>query len=293
VKEIHINDALEDPELMLAMQMADVSGRLESRTDVLGIRANYGTGILTSMFGAEIYKMPREMKTLPTTRSFNSREKMEEILAAGIPDRFTGFGKDVFYFGEMCADLFQQYPNISKYVPVFHPDTQGPLDIAELMWGSEMFYDMYDDPEFVHEVLELITETYIHVMDKWYEIIPADETFNVHWKMLHRGKIMLRNDSAMNLSPDMYQEFALPYDKRLLDYYGGGCVHFCGRGDHYIEHLTSVESLTAINLSQPHLNDMDKIYAAAARGGKKIIGLNREAGEAYAKRPDAVKGMIY
>jgi len=292
VKKININDALEDYELMLDMQLAMVSDQLGSTASALGMRANYGTGIMSSLFGAEIFKMPREMNTLPTTRAFNDSSTIRKLLDNGIPDLSRGFGQHVFAFGEMCKEILQDYPLISQYVRMYHPDTQGPLDIAELLWGSEIFYEMYDDPEFVHAVLNLITDTYMKFLDKWFGLFPAKEDLNVHWHLLHKGKIMLRNDSAMNLSPEMYAEFALPYDKRLLEYYGGGCVHFCGRGDHYIERLCGIDALTSINLSQPHLNDMEKIYRVVNSAGKKIIGLDRGTCEKYAVSPGAVKGML-
>lgn len=238
--------------------------------------------------------MPREMHTLPTTRSFNDTDRIRSTLEAGVPDLNGGFGGRVFAFGELCAEVFKDYPKISRYVQVYHPDTQGPLDLAELLWGGEMFYEMFDDPDFVHDVLNLITETYIRFMDRWYSIIPkVTEGLTVHWGLMHKGTILLRNDSAMNLSPDFYREFSVPYDSRLLEYYGGGCMHFCGRGDHYIDLLTSIPGLTGVNLSQPHLNDMEKIYAAVIRNGKKIIGFPPAVAAEYTARPDAVRGMIH
>ena len=292
IQRININDALDNYELMLDMQLAMVSDQLGSPTSALGMRANYGTGIMTSLFGAEIFKMPRETDTLPTTRSLNDRNAVKNILEKGIPDLSHGFGESVFTFGAFCRELLQDYPQISQHVQMYHPDTQGPLDVAELLWGSEIFYDMYDEPDFVHDVISLITDTYIKVLDKWFTIFPAKEDLNVHWHLIHKGKIMLRNDSAMNLSPEMYAEFALPYDKHLLEYYGGGCVHFCGRGDHYIDRLCQINALTSINLSQPHLNDMEQIYRTTFAARKKIIGLDRNTCEKYAASQGAVPGML-
>ena len=171
--------------------------------------------------------------------------------------------------------------------------TKGPLDIAELLWGSEMFYELYDDPDLVHAVMQLITDTYISFLDRWFKLYPIRSDLNVHWGFWMRGGICLRNDSATNLSSEQYREFVFKYDKHLLDYYGGGIVHYCGRGDHYIDILASASNLTGINLSQPHLNDMDKVFNAAFSNGKKIIDIARSAYEEYAKRPDAIPGMIF
>ena len=293
IHQIHINDALHDRELMLDMQLAELSGRLSTPHAPLGIRANYGTGIMTSLFGAEIFEMPREMNTLPTTRSFNDSNRIRSILDKGIPDLNGGFGTDVFAFGETCAEILEAYPNIGRYVHIYHPDTQGPLDIAELLWGGEMFYEMYDDPDFVHNVLSLITETYTQFMEQWYRIIPMDTDLSMHWNLMHRGPIMIRNDSAMNISPEMYQEYAMKYDAQLLRHFGGGCIHFCGRGDHYIDLLTQIPELTGFNPGQPHLNDMEKLMTAAARGGKKLLSCHADSALTYAARPDAILGIIH
>lgn len=272
IKPVHINDALRDYELMLDMQLADLSARLSGSAS-LGIRANYGTGIMPSLFGAEVFEMPPETNTLPTTVSCNDSDKIREILEKGLPDLYAGFGKDVFAFGEMCAEIFEHYPKIKKYVQVYHPDLQGTLDIAELLWGSEMFYEMYDDPDFVHSVLRLITNTYKAFLEKWYTIIPKEPDLSVHWGIIHRGPIMLRLDSGMNLSADFYREYSMPYDKELFDHFGGGCMHFCGTGSHYIDALCEIESMYGFNCSQPHLNDADKLFAAALKNNKKIISL--------------------
>ena len=290
LKNVHINDALHDFDLMLAYELEGVSKKLAGN-EPLSIRANYGTGIMTSLFGAPIFEMPREMNTLPTTRSFNDSDKIREILDGGMPDLFGGFGGDVLRFGEYCSQIFEKYPKIKKYVKIYHPDTQGPLDIAELLWGSEMFYEMYDDTDFVHGVMRLITDTYKAFLDKWYSIVPKEKELSVHWGIIHRGNIMLRLDSAMNLSPDFYNEFSKPYDRELFDHFGGGCLHFCGRGDHYVESACEIESLYGFNISQPHLNDMSKIFAAAERNNKKILQL-RDASY-YAELHGVKNGIVY
>ena len=140
LREIHINDALHDTELMLDFELASLSKKLSHPTSALGIRANYGTGIMTSLFGAEIFEMPRDTNTLPSTRSFNDSDRIRKCLEAGMPNLRDGFGGDVLRFGEECAEIFRRYPKIQKYVDLYHPDTQGPLDITELLWGGEMFY---------------------------------------------------------------------------------------------------------------------------------------------------------
>ncbi len=273
VPAININDALADTETMLVHQLAGVSHALKTETLNLAVRANYGTGILSSLFGAEIFEMPREMNTLPTTKPFNDTEVIRTLAEKGIPDLENGFGARVFAFGRLWLQVCAAYPKIAKYVSIYHPDLQGPLDICELMWGCEMFYAMYDEPELVHAILSVITDTYIRFLDRWFSMFPCGVEMNVHWaNMRHRGRIMLRCDSAMNLSPEFYEEFAMPYDARLFAHFGGGAMHFCGKGDHYIDLLCSQPLLYSVNLSQLHLNDMETIWRATVDRGISILG---------------------
>lgn len=292
LENIHINDAIENLDLMLAMQLEGVSRALGGRNQALGIRANYGTGIMTSIFGAELFKMPREQATLPTTLPVGE-DRVREIVSAGMPDIKTGLGAKVFEFGEFCKETFAKYPKIQKYLYVYHPDTQGPLDITDLLWGSDVFYALYDDPDLVHDMMRLSTDTYKAVLDKWFGIFPNREDINLHWDYWMKGNICLRNDSAVNLSPDQYKEFSFDYDKEVLEYYGGGMLHYCGKGDHFVGLATECEALTSVNLSQPHLNNMDKVYEATVLKGKKLLDLTPATCAEYANRKDAEKGIIF
>ena len=41
------------------------------------------------------------------------------------------------------------------------PDMQGPFCNLQLIRGDQLFYDLYDDPDMIHEALDLITDTMI------------------------------------------------------------------------------------------------------------------------------------
>ena len=283
--DININDALRDYETMIVSEMKGVSWTLGTGGNNLAVRANYGSAILATLFGAEIFEMPRHTNTLPTARSFGSTDRIRKMIDAGVPDLSAGFGERVFRCGEFYREIGEAYPKIGRYVSVYHPDLQGPLDICELLWGEEMFYAMYDEPELVHAAMALITETYIRFMDKWFRLFPCGTEMNAHWSHLrHRGRIALRSDSAMNLSPELYREFAVPCDRILFEHFGGGIMHFCGRGDHYIAHLCDQPMLTGVNMSQPHLNDMEIIYQNTVDRGIPLLGFPPERAWADAPR---------
>lgn len=284
--DIPINDALDDYEKMALREFKGCSDVIsDAKNSALpNVRSNYGTGIMSSLFGCELFIMDKEHNTLPTTIPLKGgADAIRLLLDKGVPDLDNGLGSKVFEMGEYFVKLMRDYPKISKYVTLYHPDTQGPLDICELVWGSELFIDLFDNPQLVHDFLNLITETYIAFMNRWSEIVPFPKDYSVHWSAMHKGNIVIRDDSAMNLSPEMFGEFVMPYDSKLLERFGGGFIHFCGRGDHYIEQMCNMPGLYAVQLSQSHLNDMEKILRNTVDKGIKMLIFSREHAEQYLK----------
>jgi hypothetical protein len=295
--EIMINEAIRENgcEKMLVRELKTVADALENGTGAIGcIRANYGTGILPSVFGAGIFYMDDSANTLPTSIPIEGKDKIAEIVARGVPHAKTGLMKKVFEFAAYFREATKSYPKIRKYIHLYHPDFQGPMDVVELLWGSPLFLDVYDSPEMVKNLLALVTDTYIYFMQQWNRVVlPFDRNYSAHWSMLIRGQITLRNDSAMNFSPEMYDEFIRPHDQKIFDAFGGGMIHFCGRGSHYIQRMTGMRNLFAVNLSQPQLNDMDIIYANTIEKDIRIVGFNYDVAKEAQKNGRRFHGKVH
>jgi hypothetical protein len=292
--KVSINAGLENYADMALHQYGSCSQSLAAGSGLfLAVRCNYGTSILPLLFGVEPFVMDEELDTLPTSRPLHDVDAIERLVDAGVPDIYRGYGSRVLKMGEHYKAIAEEYPKIGKYVHIYHPDLQGPMDICEVVWGSSIFYSLYDRPDLVKALLELVTETYIKFLRAWVEIVPFREGGNVHWGLFHKGNIMLRDDSAMNLSPDVYDEFIRPYDQRLLNEFGGGAIHFCGRGDHYIPSMSEMDGLYAINMSQPEYNDMETIFANTVDKGINIIGFNRTVAEEAVARGRDLHGRVH
>lgn len=290
---VSINAALEDYDAMALQQFGECSRRLAAAEGLLlNVRCNYGTSIIPSLFGAEPFVMDDEMNTLPTSRPLEP-DDINRCLERGVPDLRAGDGGKVLQMGECYIAIAREYPRIGKCVFVYHPDLQGPMDIVELLWGSSIFYALYDVPDLVKELLELVTATYIAFMRAWEKVVPFRDGHAAHWGFLHGGRIMIRDDSAMNLSPEMVEEFVLPYDRRLLNEFGGGAIHFCGRGDHYIEAMSALPGLHAVNLTQPECNDMEAIFTHTVDKGVNLIGLQRQAAEEALSHGRSLGGRVH
>ena len=288
---VHINDAIDDPDQMLLDQFRTPSQILaDANGGRLSVRCNYGTGILPSLLGGELFIMPRETNTLPTTRPLHDTDRVKAVLEAGAPDLHGGLAGRVFECAERYRDIFARYPKIGRWVELYHPDMQGPIDIVELLWGSEMFLAFHDAAELLHDVLALVTETFIRFMHIWQEAAPRAGRHWAHWSVTMAGHVLLPNDSLMNLSPQAYVEFVRPRDQQIFDEFGGGAIHFCGRGEHFIEAMAQMRGLTAVHLSQPEYNDMEHIYRHTVDKGIKLLALSPQTAR-RAARP--LRGRVH
>ncbi|MBN2132921.1 MAG: hypothetical protein JW741_25705 [Sedimentisphaerales bacterium] len=274
-----VNEALDDLEKMALQQLEPCSQALaEGSGALLAVRCNYGTAILPSLFGAELFRMGEDLDTLPTCRPLaGGADAVKRLVDRGVPDLNTGLGGKVFQMGEYYRQLFAAYPKLERYAHIYHPDLQGPMNVCEMLWGGSLYVDFYDKPDLIKEFLSLITETYIRFMRRWDEIVAPLDGWAVHWSMLHKGHVMIRDDAATNFSPEMFEEFVRPYDQRLLDAFGGGGIHFCGRGDHFIATVAEMSGVYTVNMTQPDLNDTEIIFRSTIDKGITLIGLEAEA----------------
>lgn len=290
-----VNDALDDPEAMALQQLEGCSQALaEGSGALLSVRCNYGTAILPSLFGGELFLMGREIDTLPACRPLaGGNEAVKRLLDRGVPDLDAGQGGQVFEMGQRFKELFAAYPKLTKYVYVYHPDLQGPMNVCEMLWGGSLYVDLYDKPELIRDFLALITETYLRLMRRWRQIVPPLDGYGVHWSMLHRGRIMVRDDAATNLSPAMFDEFVRPYDERLLDALGGGGIHFCGRGDHFIGRVAAMPGVYGVNMTQPHLNNLETAFRATIDRGVPLLGFDRDVAQQLLDQGRDLRGKVH
>ncbi|MBI5835039.1 MAG: hypothetical protein HZB16_22270 [Armatimonadetes bacterium] len=291
---VGVNAALEDFDQMALQQFAGCSAQLAAGSGLLlNVRCNYGSSIVPLLFGVEPFVMADAMNTLPTSRPLHDSAAIARLVEAGVPDLDTGYGARVFEMGRRFVDILAAYPRLGRHVHLYHPDTQGPMDVCEVVWGSEVFYALYDEPDLVKAFLDLICETYTAFLGRWQQLVPWEQPGNSHWGYYHGGRVMIRDDSAMNLSPAQFDEFIAPYDQRLLDAFGGGAIHFCGRGDHYIDRLPAMRGVHAVNLSQPEYNDMERIYAHTVDRGINLLGLNRATAEQALAAGRSLAGRVH
>jgi hypothetical protein len=293
--QVRVNETLDDFDRMALQQFRGCSEVMRQGSgSPMTVRCNYGTPIMALLFGAELFIMPDETNTLPGNRPVpGGAEGIRKVLDRGAPSLDHPYLQKVYEMGRRFMSIKARFPKIGRHVYLYHPDLQGPMDILEMVWGSELFPDLYEEPELVHEALKLITETYIKVLREWERIVPLSfDGYAPHWSLWHKGAVMLRDDSAMNLSPAMFEEFIKPYDQRILDEFGGGAIHACGRVDHYIASLAAMPGMHGFNMSQPDLNDMEKVYANTVDRDVVLLNLSHAEVDAALARGRDLRGRV-
>ncbi len=103
-----------------------------------------------------------------------------------------------------------------------------PFDVALLVRGAtELFEDLYEDPDGVHALMDVITETCIMWANAQYEATGGTIR-----------QIMFSDDSGSQLSPEHWEAFSGQYMKRLVESIPDDVItiaHNCYRVAHLLE----------------------------------------------------------
>jgi len=238
----------------------------------LQIRSNHGVGIVASLFGMKTRILN---DSLPCVVPIQDKNEIKKIVKRGIPDFKTGLGQRVFNAHQFYHEKLKKYPKCARGIKITHPDMQGPFDIAHQIIGSEIFLMLYDRRDLIHELLELITQTYIQyrkfIEDNYHLNDKADEDMiYIHGDICY-GKVVIKDDTPqVSLSPKMYEEFGSKYNKKIFDEFKG-TYHCCGKiNDHIYKILDKYKNVKGINYGNPELHDIKDLYKKN-KGEKRAI----------------------
>jgi len=242
-----------DKEKMLYGHLEEIADCVQNAFDApLCLRPNFGTIFIPIMFGLE-YKVPKD--TFAWLTSHLSKDEIKKFEFPNL-DKIDMLKKAIEYIRFFKEEL-------PEWIHVYLPDTLGPFEIAHAVYGDNIFYDLYDDPEFIHRLLKLCTSMYIQVTEKLKEVIEEERTICYHGHALSRGIYMrsggirISEDSATLVSPKHIDEFIIPYDREALKAFGGGFVHYCGKHDYLLESFLKLDEVRAIHLGNPEMYYFD------------------------------------
>jgi hypothetical protein len=260
-------EALADPEKMLFNELVSAWGTSICHREAVGddlpctIRANFGTVIIASLFGARIEQNGEDP---PWARSFESRAEFVAALDRDPLDFSQGWCPRVVERYAYYRATLARYPALLGVVKRVLPDLQGPLDTVEMLRGSELYIDLCQDPGLVAEALGKVATAQIGFAQ---HLAPYLNDGPPGWAHQHGfvipGQVLLRLDSGLTISSRMYREQIAPHDERVLRELGGGGLHSCGRLAHHAAEYLRVPSVRCLDLGQPELNELDPLYALA------------------------------
>ena len=278
-------EGFEDPRAMLQNELLSrvVPGVLLGDDSPAALRSNHGTIQIASLLGGR-WEVAED--DFPWVRSFGSVERIREIAAGkGAVDLGGGILPRSFATLEFYREKLRSFPACEEVIQVALPDLQGPLDTAEQLWGSDIYYAFGDDRELLDGILGRVVEVMLQVAGEFRRRgrERLDPVANTQHGYMIPGRLLIRDDSAIMLSAEMYGEFVGPHDGRLLREVGGGAVHFCGNGEQLIGPLLEIPDLRGVDISQPHLVDLGRIYGRCRERGVAITGIPRS-------REDLVSG---
>lgn len=156
--------------------------------------------------------------------------RVEDIDTLAVPDPSGGLnGQIIEWYQEMKAvvddfDLRLNGEPLAIEVTLNHPG--GPIPSAFALCGSNLFLWMASDPDRVHRLLEIVTQSHLNCIALFDEIVGRDP----------EHPIWLGCDSGEMMSGKMFQAFVVPYYVRIWEKYPCPRVfHMCGKITHLLE----------------------------------------------------------
>jgi len=281
LKEIHF-----DSEKMLEYGLREALRAISGGGDAVpSVRANMGCSVYPSLLGVTPLLFEDKM---PWVKEHLTREQLSRMEPGQIvPD--SDFAVALEHMHYMSRKL-ENSP-----VRIFPPDLQGPYDMAHIVYGDAIFYDMYDDPAFVHHLLDICCHAIIWGVEQSLATMPGSGEMVAHYNNVviprSMGGIKISEDTSTLLSPDAIDEFVVPYTSRVLEHFGGGYIHYCGKNDYLFKAMLGMEKSIGINFGDPAKHDMSMILSEIADAGKVYYGMvNALPGESEAEFFARVKG---
>ena len=238
------------------------------------LRPNLGVGIIASMFGAEVRLVGNAMPWVVPLKG-GPEGLRRAVLDGPLPGTHAGLLPRVLdqydYFKKALAD----YPGCRAGLQVTLPDLQGPFSTLELLWGTGIYEALYDNPEGIMALLDRVTEAMLIAYRRLKREVVEDigPDFSYCHSMGVKGRYLVRNDSAINISPKQYRQVLKPSDARLAAAIGSIGIHFCGNGQHQVDNLLDIPGVDCLDLGQPEMMNLDSLYQQVSNQKVPLVGL--------------------
>ena len=288
---VSFRDYYQDPEIMLRTQILAQKWLMENiRTDTysitgpwVGAWTDFQNTFEAGSLGVDIVfpendipwvgsgwvksdKDLRKLEQMDFTHGLLNARQLEfrramQAIAWKYPVRF--LGGPVFYPGEN---------------PALTHTSDGPFGVAGDLMGQEtLFAAVYERPDFVKELLRIVTDKLLEYLDFCWEEEHLSVPRDFAWT----------DDLAAGLPADVYREIVLPYEKRLRFHFDGYVsLHMCGQTNHLLQIFADD---LRINEFQGFGYQVDLDRLATVMGGRVVLLGNVNPMLIYSGTPDEVR----
>lgn len=226
------------------------------------VRANFGTVLIASMFGARVEQFDDNPPWVmhPDGRGLS----LEAVIEQDPTDFSRGWCPRVIETYAFFRETLRGWPQLEPLIKVVLPDLQSPFDNLELIVGSSVFEDLTTRPEQVGRALARVARAQVGFARRLAEFVTdGPEGFAHQHATMIRGRILLRDDSVILMSPQMYREVVAPHDEFVLRELGGGGIHCCGNVGRHAATFLERAGLECFDFGQSEMNDVEAIYRMA------------------------------
>jgi hypothetical protein len=118
-----------------------------------------------------------------------------------------------------------------------------PLDLAAALRGDEIYYDFYDNPDELHELLNYCAEATIKFAEDIYNLADRFLKDTEYGMFFCRGIINMSEDIACMISAEQYREFCRPHTQKVIDHFGVGHMHTHSRSMYLVKEVCGLNNV--------------------------------------------------
>jgi len=242
----------ENPHLYLAIQQEQHKARLFYDDYSIPVIIPFPSVlVIATAFGCKINW--EDDDTPPNTESVISTAK--EVGKLKLPTLESGLVPVALSGVEYMANC------VGDTCPIRIINHQGPFTNAVYLVGYEqLMMDLFDCPDSVHRLLEMITEFMIKFIKEQQKRAPRFVPAMIYpdWMPQDWG-ISIADDFLAVLSPQFYEEFSLKYNNILSEEFNGLHIHSCGDFQRNYKTLLKTKKLRGVNFEASD-NNLEMLF---------------------------------
>ncbi|MDD4069070.1 MAG: uroporphyrinogen decarboxylase family protein [Candidatus Izemoplasmatales bacterium] len=124
-----------------------------------------------------------------------------------------------------------------------------PLDLAHALRGEDIYYDFYDEPAKLHELLNFCAEATIKFAEDIYNLVDKYYKNTKYGTWYTKKQINMSEDIACMISGEAYREFCRPHTQKVINHFGTGYMHCHSRAMYLVKEICDLDNVVHLWLA--------------------------------------------